>query len=98
MSEGEYEDSHNNIGQIEAHDSVHHGFIGIYIYIYIYEREPTQYKDMKAIVFIRPKDSIMASEQTILLCSIELKLFLGYSHLLKNEMTNNLYVCHSVIV
>ena len=26
------------------------------------------------------------------------EFFLGFSHFLNNEMTNNLYVCHSLIV
>ena len=38
------------------------------------------------------------SEQTMLFSPIELKLFFCFSHLLKNEITNNLYVCHSMIV
>ena len=41
----------------------------------------------------------MVSKQTILFFPIELeRFFLGFSDLLNNEMTNNLYVCDSVIL
>ena len=40
----------------------------------------------------------MVSEQTMLFSSIELKLFLAFSHLLNNEITNNLYVGDCVIL
>ena len=41
----------------------------------------------------------MSSEQTILFSPIQLKLlFLGFSYFLNNELTNNLYVCVSVII
>ena len=49
--------------------------------------------------FLRSKDSIMVSEQTMLLSPIELTFFLGgFSYLLKNEITNNLYDYDSLIV
>ena len=50
------------------------------------------------IVLYLRKDSIMVSEQTMLFSPIKLKFFLGFSHLMNNGITNNLYVCDSVIV
>ena len=44
------------------------------------------------------KHSTIVSEQTMLFSAIKLKLFFCFPHLLNNEITNNLYVCESVIV
>ena len=49
-----------------------------------------------SVLYVR-YDSIMLSEQTVLFPLLELKLFLGFSHLLNCEMTSNLYVCDCVI-
>ena len=48
--------------------------------------------------FIRPKESNMLSERFMLFYPIELKLYLGFSDIPNNEMTNSLYVCDSVIL
>ena len=40
----------------------------------------------------------MLSEELMSFCPTELKIFSGFSDLLSNEMTNNLNVCHSVIL
>ena len=50
------------------------------------------------IFFIRLKDNVMVSEQIMLISPIELKLVvLGFSYM-KNEMTNDLYICDFVTI
>ena len=59
------------------------------------------YKFVTYSAFIRPKDSIVVSEQNMLFSSIELNFFLVFSHFLNIEMTNIsicMWFCHSATV
>ena len=70
----------------------------MHVRIALLQQETISRGDRLSFIILRPKESNKLSEQTMLFSPIERKLFLGFSHLLKNEMTNNLYVSDSVIM